>query len=187
MNQHPKIKDQTDIVVQDIEHWLAKVVVGLNLCPFAKAPMIKAQIRTVVCVSARQEDVAQMLYDELVLIRDTPADQIETTLLVTPTAFERFETFNDFLDVADGMLDHLELVGDIQVASFHPLYQFEGSQPDDVENYTNRAPYPILHLLREDSVTRALACGQDADDIIERNMQTVRNLGVDRLRALIKR
>jgi uncharacterized protein len=187
MIQNFKDIEHTNIVVQDVEHWLAKVVVGLNLCPFAKAPMTKAQIRTVVCHSAREEDVAQMLYDELVLIRDTPGDQIETTLVVTPKAFERFETFNDFLDIADGMLDQLELVGEIQVASFHPLYQFEGSEPDDVENYTNRAPYPIFHLLREESVTKALTSGQNADDIIERNMQTVRNVGIEGLRALMKR
>ncbi len=160
-------------------NWLEKAVIGLNLCPFAKAVYVKQQVRFVLSDATTPEALLEELAEELVLLRDTPAEQIDTTLLIHPDVLTDFLEYNDFLDNADAVLEALDLPGILQVASFHPQYQFEGVGPDDVSNYTNRAPYPILHLLREDSVERAVAAFPDPDVIVERNIATLDKLGVD--------
>ena len=173
-------------VLADTRRWIEKAVIGLNLCPFAKAVYVKNQVRIVVSHARHLDAFLDELDRELLLLRDTPAEQIDTTLLVHPTLFPDFEVFNDFLNVVDDVVAEHELEGVIQVAPFHPAFQFEGTAPDDVTNNTNRAPYPTLHLLREDSVERAAESGDDADTIVERNQQRLRELGAAGWQALLQ-
>ncbi|MCC4594145.1 DUF1415 domain-containing protein [Xanthomonas campestris pv. phormiicola] len=166
--------------------WLERAVIGLNLCPFAKAVHVKQQVRYVLSDATTPEALLEELGEELLLLRDTPAEQIDTTLIVHPQVLEDFLDYNDFLDNADAAVDALDLHGILQVASFHPHYQFAGTAPDDIGNYTNRAPFPTLHLLREDSVERAVAAFPDADVIVERNLQTLEKLGLDGWKRLFE-
>jgi hypothetical protein len=165
--------------------WLERAVIGLNLCPFAKAVVAREQVRFVLSDATTPEALLAELGEELLRLRDTPAEQIDTTLLIHPQVLDDFLDYNDFLDDADALVEALALEGVLQVASFHPDYQFAGSAPDDVENFTNRAPYPILHLLREDSVARAVAAFPDPDAIVERNIETLRGIGVDGWKKLL--
>lgn len=175
-----------DPVLSATRHWIEKAVIGLNLCPFARAVYAKNQVRIVVSQARHLDAFLDDLDRELDLLVNTPAEEIDTTLLVHPTLFPDFEVFNDFLNVVDDVVAEHELEGVIQVAPFHPLFQFEGTQPDDVTNATNRAPFPTLHLLREDSVERAVdTAGGDADAIVERNLTTLQELGADGWRALM--
>ena len=176
----------SDTVLAATRHWIEKAVIGLNLCPFARAVYVKNQVRIVVSTARHLDAFLDDLDRELDLLVNTPAEEIDTTLLVHATLFPDFEVFNDFLNVVDDVVAEHELEGVIQVAPFHPLFQFEGTAPDDVTNATNRAPFPTLHLLREDSVERAIeTAGGDADAIVERNLQTLRDLGADGWRALL--
>ncbi len=172
-------------VEADVRRWLERAVIGLNLCPFAKAVLAKDQVRIVVSDASTERALLEQLGEEMVLLRETPAELIDTTLLVHPQVLADFLDYNDFLDDADALLEALDLDGVLQVASFHPHYQFAGTDPDDAENLTNRAPWPILHLLREDSVDRAVAAYPEPDGIIERNVETMRALGVDGFRRLL--
>ena len=160
-----------------VRRWLERAVIGLNLCPFAKAVVVKQQVRIVISDASTERALLEELGEELALLRDTPADEIDTTLLVHPQVLGDFLDYNDFLGDADALVEAMDLDGVLQVASFHPQYQFAGSEPDDADNLTNRAPYPILHLLREASIDRAVAAYPDPDAIIERNIATVRELG----------
>ncbi|MDB5965193.1 MAG: hypothetical protein JWQ72_1693 [Polaromonas sp.] len=164
--------------------WLEKAVIGLNLCPFAKAVYVKNQVRLVVSKARHADDLLEELDRELDLLVATPADEIDTTLLIHPTLFDDFLDFNDFLEVADGVVEEHELEGVVQLASFHPQFQFEGTAPDDIGNYTNRAPFAILHLLREDSVERAVDAFPEAEAIFEQNIATLEKLGVAGWKAL---
>ncbi|HVR81673.1 MAG TPA: DUF1415 domain-containing protein [Luteimonas sp.] len=166
--------------------WLERAVIGLNLCPFAKTVYLKQQVRITLSDATTPDALLEALGVELLLLRDTPAEQIDTTLLVHPQVLCDFLDYNDFLDQADALVEALALDGVLQVASFHPDYQFAGSESDDVENFTNRAPYPTLHLLREDSVARAVAAFPDPDAIVERNIETVRQLGRDGWKKLMQ-
>jgi len=172
-------------VEAQVRRWLERAVIGLNLCPFAKAVYAKGQVRIVVSDAATPRDLLEQLGEELALLRDTPAADIDTTLLVHPLVLGDFLAYNAFLDDADALVEALDLEGVLQVASFHPDYQFADSAPDDVENLTNRAPYPILHLLREASVERAVDAYPEPDAIIARNIATVRALGFEGWRALL--
>ncbi|TWH10048.1 hypothetical protein L613_003000000050 [Pseudoxanthomonas taiwanensis J19] len=172
-------------VLADTRRWLERAVIGLNLCPFAKAVYVKEQVRFVASDATTPEQLLEQLGEELVLLRDTPAEQVDTTLLVHPLVLGDFLDYNDFLDQADALVEALELDGVLQVASFHPDYQFADSRPDDIENYSNRAPYPTLHLLREDSVARAVEAYPDPDVIVERNYATLRKLGHEGWRRLL--
>ena len=167
------------------QRWLERAVIGLNLCPFAKAVHVRGQVRWVSSDATTPEALLEQLGEELLHLRDTPAEDTDTTLIVHPRVLGDFLNYNDFLDNADALVESLQLDGVLQVASFHPDYQFAGSAPDDVENFTNRAPYPTLHLLREDSVSRAVAAFPDPDVIVERNIATLRALGKDGWRALL--
>ncbi len=165
-------------VLQQTRLWLEKAVIGLNLCPFAKAVYVKNQIRLVVSKARHADDLLEELDRELDLLVATPASEIDTTLLIHPTLFEDFLDFNDFLEIAEDVIDEHELEGIIQLASFHPQFQFEGTQADDMSNYTNRAPFAILHLLREESVERAVQAFPQAEAIFEANIATLEKLGL---------
>ncbi|KMZ11753.1 hypothetical protein BHUM_04401 [Candidatus Burkholderia humilis] len=163
-----------DEVIAATQHWLTRALIGLNLCPFAKSVHVKGQIRYVASEARGVDDV---------LLQDSDPEQIDTTLYITPHAFADFADYNDALFFADCLLNDLGLAGEIQIASFHPQYQFEGSEPDDIDNYTNRAPFPIFHLICEASIDRAVAAFPDAADIYERNIETLRRLGHEGFKA----
>jgi hypothetical protein len=168
-----------DAVIAATGQWLEKAVIGLNLCPFAKAVHVKKQIRYVVSDATTPEALLEQLMDELQHLSDSDAEQVDTTLLIHPWVLADFEDYNEFLDVADAALEDMDLDGILQVASFHPDYQFADTHKNDIENYTNRSPYPSLHLLREDSVERAVEAFPEAADIFEKNIDTLRTLGHD--------
>jgi hypothetical protein len=166
-----------DTITADTQNWLTTAVIGLNLCPFAKAVHVKNQIRYKVSDATTPEALLQDLLDELALLRDADPQEVDTTLLIHPDTLSDFLDYNDFLDVVDAAIEDMELDGVIQAASFHPDYQFGGTEPDDVENYSNRAPYPTLHLIRESSLEQAVAAFPNAEDIYETNIETLRKLG----------
>lgn len=174
-------------ILDNTRRWIEKAVIGLNLCPFARAVYTKNQVRIVVSHAKHLDAFLDELDAELTLLKDTPAEEIDTTLLVHPSLFPDFFVFNDFLNVVDDVVAEHGLEGVIQVASFHPLFQFEGVEADDISNATNRSPYPILHLLREDSVERAIASDAgDAERIVERNIATLQALGADGWQRLLR-
>jgi hypothetical protein len=169
------IEAETIIVVTQL--WLEKAVIGLNLCPFAKAVHVKKQIRYVVSAATTPEALLEELMNELRTLQDADPEKIDTTLLIHPYVLNNFLDFNDFLDTVDIVTAEPEFGDEFQIASFHPQYQFAGTAPDDIENYTNRSPYPTLHLLREESVDRAVAAFPDADQIVDNNIETLKKLG----------
>jgi uncharacterized protein len=164
-------------IINTTRHWLTRAVIGLNLCPFAKAVYAKDQIRYAVSEARTFKDVLADIETELKILAETDPDQTDTTLLIVPHALANFAEYNDALHFADTLLKQLKLEGELQIASFHPNYQFDDAESDDIENFTNRAPYPIFHLLREASIERAVEAFPDAADIYERNMATLRRLG----------
>jgi len=166
-----------DKVIAATRQWLERAVIGLNLCPFAKAVHMRRQVRWVVSDATDIEVLLADLVAELEALHAADAEQVDTTLLIHPGVLQDFLDYNDFLDVADAALAELGLDGDIQVASFHPDYQFDGTDRDDIENFSNRSPYPTLHLLREASVEKALQAFPGAAHIYERNIDTLRELG----------
>ena len=167
---HAQIVDRT-------RHWLEQAVIGLNLCPFAKTAHVRGQIRYVVSDATSEEALLADLLHELEWLYDADPELVETTLLIHPHVLAEFLDYNQFLEIADAAVSELELDGEIQVASFHPDYQFADSGPHDIENYSNRAPYPTLHLLRETSVARAVQAFPDAARIYQHNIETLRALG----------
>ena len=169
--------DQERTAIEDTQKWLLEAVVGLNLCPFAKAVVVKDMVRYRVCASSEPADVLAMLREELQHLAEADPDKLDTTLLIAPNALPDFLDFNDFLADCDDVLMDLELDGVLQVADFHPHYQFGGTDVDDIENFTNRTPYPTLHLLREASLDKAVEAYPDASLIFERNMEVLSKLG----------
>lgn len=170
----------SEAIIALTQTWLEKAVIGLNLCPFAKAVHVKKQIRYVVSTAKNIDILLDDLEKELRLLQAADPAEIDTTLLILPNVLHDFLDYNDFLDLADGVLvDELELEGELQIASFHPHYQFAGTEPDDIENFTNRSPYPILHLLRESSIESAVEAFPEAEAIFEKNMETLRALGLE--------
>lgn len=157
--------------------WLEMVVIGLNLCPFAKSIHVKRQIRYSVSFANNSQALLEDFKRELTGLVAARPDQIESTLFIHPQVLEDFQDYLHFLEDCDATLEELELDGIIQVASFHPHYQFEGTKADDVENYSNRSPYPTLHLLRESSVTRAVESFPDTATIYESNISTLKQIG----------
>ena len=175
--------DDEDIIAATVR-WLEKAVIGLNLCPFAKAVHVKKQVRYVVSPATTPEALLEQLMDELQYLSDADPEQVDTTLLIHPFVMTDFLDYNEFLDVADAAVEDMQLDGELQVASFHPDYQFADTDQNDISNYTNRAPYPILQLLREESIERAVDAFPDAADIFEKNIETMRALGHDGWDAL---
>jgi hypothetical protein len=168
-----------DQIIAATENWLEKAVIGLNLCPFAKAVHVKKQVRYVVSNATTPEALLEQLMEELQRLSDTDPEEVDTTLLIHPFVLTDFLDYNEFLDVADAAVEDMQLDGEIQVASFHPQYQFADTDVNDIANYTNRAPYPILHLLREESIDRAVDAFPEAEQIFEKNVETMNNLGHD--------
>ena len=164
--------------------WLERAVIGLNLCPFAKAVHVQDQVRWVHSDATAEQALLADLVHELQLLQDADPASVQTTLIVHPHVLEDFEDYNQFLDIADAAIAELELEGEIQVASFHPQYRFAGSEPDAIEDFSNRSPYPMLHLLRESSIARAVAAFPDAERIYGRNIEALRRLGHAGWRAL---
>lgn len=172
--------------IAETRRWLERAVIGLNLCPFAKAVYIKQQVRFALSDARDTETLLHQLHDELQWLHAADPQEIDTTLIVHPHVLGDFRDYNDFLDLADGLIAQLGLEGEIQVASFHPDYQFAGTAYDDVGNCTNRAPYPTLHLLREASVERAVEAFPDPEAIVERNIAALEKLGAEGWRNLMK-
>ena len=163
--------------IEDTRRWLERAVIGLNLCPFAKAVHVKQQIHYALSQARGVNELREELGTQLRELVKLNADVRETTLLIVPTVLRNFLDFNDFLAEAEEVLIGLDLEGVIQIASFHPDYQFAGTRADDITNFTNRSPYPTLHLLREASIDRAVEAFPDPQAIFETNMQTLENLG----------
>ena len=172
------VSDAERIAIEDTQKWLMEAVIGLNLCPFAKAVVVKDRVRYRVCLSSVSQDVLQMLADELQFLVSADASVVETTLLIAPYALPDFLDFNEFLGECNTLLESQGLEGELQVADFHPDYQFAGEAPDAMGHFTNRAPYPTLHLLRESSLDEAVAVYPDAALIFERNIASLESLGV---------
>ena len=170
-------------IISTVRKWVESVVVEMNLCPFAKRELVKNRVRFVTSAATTAEQLLTDLQAELQVLNTEPT--VETTLLIHPEVLQDFYQFNDFLDVADSLLVDMGLEGTYQIASFHPDYQFGGTQPEDAENYTNRAPYPVLHLLREDSLEQVIADYPNVDDIPQRNIELMNSLGIKKLRALL--
>lgn len=162
--------------------WVQSFIADLDLCPFAQRELRAGRVRFCPTDARSDAELLQALQDELQRLQDQP--DIETTLLIHPDVLQRFDDYNQFLDLADALLEDLELDGVFQIASFHPDYQFAGTAPGDAENYTNRSPYPLLHILREDSLERAIASYPDVDGIPERNIARMNALGSAQLQAL---
>ncbi|MDF0604929.1 DUF1415 domain-containing protein [Neisseriaceae bacterium TC5R-5] len=175
----------SDQVVADTRLWLEKAVIGLNLCPFAKAVYIKNQVRFRVSEAITVEQLAIDYIEELELLISSDPEKVETTLLIHPKVLQRFLDFNDFLAIAEVIIEDRQLTGELQVASFHPRFQFEGTAVNDMENFTNRSPYPTLHLLREASIDRAVATFPDTEQIYQKNIETVTQLGLAGWKALL--
>ena len=174
----------SDTVIAQTRQWLEQVVVGLNLCPFARKPLGAGQVHFAVSDSRNVETLLGDLHEELDRMDRTPADDIDTTLLIITDQLQDFLDYNDMLDLADGLLEQQGWEGTYQIASFHPAYQFADTEVDDRENFTNRAPYPILHILREASLDRGLANYPDPEQIPERNIATLNGLSEDQWRDL---
>ncbi len=173
-----------DAVIADTRRWLERAVIGLNLCPFAKAVHVRGQIRWVVSAAADVESLAHDLQRELLALHAADPAQVDTTLLIHPQVLADFRAYNRFLGVAEALVETLGLEGELQVASFHPGYRFAGTPAKDAANFSNRSPFPMLHLLREASIERAVAAFPDAARIYERNIDTLRRLGADGWRRL---
>ena len=174
-------------VLAETRGWLEKAVIGLNLCPFAKAVHVKQQIRWVLSDATTPEALLDELLRELQHLAEADPERVDTTLLIHPQVLQDFHDFNDFLGAADAALEELGLDGVLQIASFHPQFQFECTAADDIGNFSNRSPHPTLHLLREDSIERAVDAFPDAADIYERNIQTLERLGHAGWRQLFKK
>ena len=183
MNALKTSLEDTQITAATLK-WLERAVIGLNLCPFAKGVHAKGQIRTVVSHATSDDALLDDLEHALKHLVASAPERVDTTLLVCPDALRDFDEFTDFLDLAEVVLRSHGLNGTIQIASFHPDYVFADAEPEDIANYTNRAPYPTLHLLREDSLSKATAAFPDAAEIYERNIATMQQLGLEGWRAL---
>jgi uncharacterized protein len=171
-------------IIDSVRQWVETVVVGLNLCPFAKDELVNNRIRFTLSAATTEEDLLIDLQTELDLLsRD---DAIETTLLIHPQVLGNFYDYNQFLNVVDGLLMKTGLEGIFQIASFHPDYQFAGTEPDDAENYTNRSPFPLLHLLREDSLEKAITSHPNPEQLPEINIALMETMGTKKLKALLE-
>ena len=176
--------DTPDQIIADTRTWLEKAVIGLNLCPFAKAVHVKDQVRFQVSDARTEEALIEELARELETLAEATPEKIDTTLLIHPHVLQDFADYNQFLDLADALVESLQLDGILQVASFHPDYQFADTAADDITNFSNRSPYPTLHLLREESIDRAVEAFPEADAIYDTNIRTLRGLGLAGWRKL---
>lgn len=174
---------QDDAAIRAVRCWVERLVVGENLCPFAKRELVQNRVRFVHSTARDEGDLLLALDAELNLLQAQP--EVETTLLIHPQVLQDFIEFNDFLDQADALLRHKKLEGEFQIASFHPNYQFAGTATDDAENYTNRSPHPVLHLLREASLESAIERYPDTGEIPERNIARMEAMGITTLQSIL--
>lgn len=174
---HDDAREFDAAVVRDMRHWIERAVIGLNLCPFAKAVHVHGLIHYVVSHATSAHGLSADLERELLALVAADPLARDTTLLMAPDCLVSFLDFNDFVAQAEQLLGSLGLEGELQIAAFHPQYRFAGTSHDDIGNYTNRAPYPTLHVLRETSVDKAVAAFPEADVIFEHNIETLRHLG----------
>jgi len=178
MNPFPSADTLTEKqIIALTSAWLENVVIGLNLCPFAKPVHTKGQIDYFLSHARDESTLATDLRLAMQRLIAAPPETIDTCLLIHPWTLSDFIEYNNFLDIADEILDELDLIGVLQIASFHPDYQFAGTSEDDVTNCTNRSPFPLLHLLREESLDKATAALPDASVIVDRNLETMNSLG----------
>jgi len=171
--------DAAEAIVTETKTWLERAVIGLNLCPFAKSVFVKKQVRYALTAASTADELLAELEHELNRLAETDPAELDTTLLIHPQAMTDFLDYHFFLAEVDALNRNLGYDGVFQIASLHPNYEFSGSEPDDIANFTNRSPYPTLHLLRESSIDRAVAAFPDAADIFERNIETMEQLGHD--------
>lgn len=183
-NQAPTQNHNQQIYIDDTVRWLEKAVIGLNLCPFAKAVHVKGEIGYCVSMAEDSTEIMLLLKDQLISLVEGENQKYDTALIILPMAFADFYAFNDFLYKTDKLLRRSQLDGVIQVASFHPKFQFEGTDEDEISNYTNRAPYPTLHLIREESMDKAVEAFPDAELIYEANIETLEKMGHEGWKAL---
>lgn len=176
---------ETSLIEKATRQWLEEIVIGLNLCPFARKELVNNRIRFVVSLAGSEDALLMDLQQELEFLREQPG--IETTLLIHPGTLTGFDDYNEFLAAADDLLALLELDGIYQIASFHPDYRFADTASEDAENYTNRSPFPMLHLLREDSVSRAVDNHPDPESIPARNIALMKQLGANDLAQRLSR
>lgn len=190
MNRDNEIQPGADNLLEDlsitktVRRWVESFVIGMNLCPFARREFLQERIRFAVTQASTETDLLMALEAELEILVNNPA--VETTLLIHPGVLQDFHDYNQFLDYADGLLLQMGLEGVYQVASFHPDYQFDDADPDAVENYTNRSPYPMLHLIREASLDLVLADYPDPEEIPRRNIEHMKKLGKSKLKAILQ-
>ena len=173
--------------IKQTKNWLEQFVIALNLCPFAKAPFTTDRIRYQVCETSSEKELLQVLLAECQRLRQTSPQEIETTLIIHPNVLQDFRAYLHFLDLANELLRMSGFEGIFQIASFHPQYQFATTQKGDVENYTNRSPFPILHLLREDSLTTVLDVFPNPEQIPETNIQLLKKMGIDQIQLLLEK
>ncbi|PSW16449.1 DUF1415 domain-containing protein [Photobacterium rosenbergii] len=173
-----------ELVHQQVQQWLEDVVIGLNLCPFAAKPNRNKQIQIFISEANSEDVLLEEIYQQLQKLDSTPVDELETTLVVTPHLFEDFGDYNQYLDLIDALIFQMGYQGTYQIASFHPDYCFHGTQPEDAENLTNRSPYPIFHLIREDSMEKVLKHYPDPEGIPERNIERVEGLSEEEVKKL---
>lgn len=170
-------------IIQQTKNWVKEVVIGLDLCPFASQPFQKETIEYTVCSGDSTEQHLQQLADCFSLMDET--NDIETSLLIYPDAYQKFDSYLDLLDFANQLLDDLNYTGTYQVASFHPDYLFEGSTEDDASNFSNRSPYPMLHLIREADLEKAIASYPDIEQVPEKNIKKLREIGYQEMREML--
>ncbi|NNM14950.1 MAG: DUF1415 domain-containing protein [Gammaproteobacteria bacterium] len=169
-------------IINSVRDWLENVVIGLNLCPFAKKEYVKQRIRFQLIDVSSDEDLLLALNQELEYLFAN--DEVETSLLILPNHLQNFVDYNQFLDLADALIEQMDFLGEFQVASFHPDYQFADTEVDDLENYTNRSPYPILHILREASLENAIARYPDVEKIPDNNIALLESMGIEKIKEL---
>ena len=180
----PVETNSTTQIVALTQRWIERAVIGLQLCPFARTPYVQKRIRFRVSEACDTDRLLEDLRDELQSLQGTTLETCETTLLIHPHVLDDFFDYNDFVEIANGVVKSLDLEGELQIAGFHPEYQFADTAADAIENFTNRSPYPMLHLLRESSITQAIESMPDTDRIYLRNIDTLRALGHDGWQAL---
>lgn len=171
------MKKSQNHLIETTQQWVEQFVIGLNLCPFARHPYRTNKVRYVVFEGNNTEKLTEKLVMEINYLLETSPSVLETTLIILPEMLADFDEYLDYLEISEFVLAELDLDEAVQVASFHPDYQFDGTQPTDVENFTNRSPFPMLHLLREDSIDRAVEAFPEVGDIPARNIETMNNLG----------
>lgn len=174
-------------VIKTVQNWVEEFIIGYNICPFAKKVFVTLRIKYILNTSTNDEQILQAFLKELQWLSTTDSKEIDTTLFILTNAFLDFEHYLNFIHIIEVMIEQLDYEGVFQVATFHPNYQFEGTQPTDAENFTNRAPFPIIHILREESVEKAIENYPNPEAIPERNIDLMNKMGAEKLNAIFRK